>query len=153
MFQQTSSIHSISFNGVWYSEKEPSQLFFQPLSAKKPIKSIPISNEVNDLFPLPGYQALVLSGNTLFLYSNDGIRFTIKVRYQNCSIIGLYEPLNRFLLNCPDNAIHFIQTETGIEDFVISQLDPITHIKIESNVILIASGHAVGFINQMKKRP
>ena len=149
----TSSIHSISFNGVWYSEKEPSQLFFQPLSAKKPIKSIPISNEVNDLFPLPGNQALVLSGNTLFLYSNDGIRFSIKDRYQNCSIIGLYEPLNRFLLNCPDNAIHFIQTETGIEDFVISQLDPITHIKIESNVILIASGHAVWLYKPDEKTP
>lgn len=139
----TSTIHHISSNGVWYSDVDPLQLYFQPLTAKSPIKSYPISNKIDDLFTLPGNQALVLSGNSLFFISNDGIRFSIKDRYQNCSIMGLYEPLNRFLLNCPDNAIHFIQTDTGTEDYVISQLDPITHFKIESNFILLASGHSI----------
>lgn len=146
-------IHSIAPNGIWYSNTETQELFFQPLQSKTPTKTYPLKNKVDDLFALPANQALVVSGNDLFLATNEGIRFSIKNQYNGCTLVGFYEFLNRFVINCPDNALHFIQIETGQEDHVISQLDPITHVQLEPNGVLIASGHSIWFYKPDENTP
>lgn len=149
----TAQIHSIASNGIWFSSTDAQELYFQPLLSKSPTKTYPLKNKVDDLFALPANQALVISGNDLFLATNDGIRFNIKNQYNSCTLVGFYEFSNRFVINCPDNALHFIQMENGQEDLVISQLDPITHIQLEPNGVLIASGHSILFYKPDETTP
>lgn len=127
--------------GIWYQTKEKDSLFFKPMHPKNPQGSLPVE-ATTSVFSRTN-EAIALSGHTLTLLNRKGIKATVNERYNTCKIEGYYGVTSQYILNCPDNALHFISSVDGTETYNISQYDAIAHVLIIKKNIFVVAGNTL----------
>lgn len=127
--------------GIWYQTKEKDSLFFKPMHPKNPQGSLPVE-ATTSVFSRKN-EAIALSGHTLTLLNRKGIKAVVNERYNSCKIEGYYGVTEQYILNCTDNALHFVSSADGTETYNISQYDAIAHVLIIKRNIFVVSGNTL----------
>ena len=140
---------SIDGSGIWFQTSARDSLFYKPHYSKSPLKAyaIPATTE----FYARGDNAIAQNGHTLTLLDKKGIVAQINETYSGCHIEGYYSTTGHYILNCTDNALHFVSHVDGTETYTISQFDAIQKVLIDGNDILLLSGNYL-FCYQPKLR-
>ena len=132
------NILQIDDSGIWYQNESLDSLFYKPLSNKLPSRSYPIAGNI-EFYP-QGDDAIVQNENTLTLLNKKGISLQISDKFSGCHIEGHYSPTGHYILNCPDNALHFISDIDGSEANAISLYDAVQKVLVNGNDIVLFSG-------------
>lgn len=136
-----SEILHISKNGAWIKQNNEDslcQVFFHP-------------GIQNQCYGITGVESLFEYENQIIIQSRQGLvlidkrggQTTIPEKYDNCSIEGFFSQGREFVMNCPDNSIHFISAENGSESRVISLFDIVQKILIDKKFVYIISGNTL----------
>lgn len=147
-----SEIYQISSQGIWYKPLSEDSLYFTSFHSSKQNRRYYATNitgfyEQDNHVLFQGIQGLTF-------IDSKGIGHTIKEKYQNCSIEGYFTPTRNYVLNCPDNSLHFISSESGDEEKTISLYDNITKTLIEKKFVYVISGNVLySFIPKTSTHP
>ena len=136
---EKSDVLSIDGSGLWFQASTRDSLFFKPHYSKQPTKAYPIAATTE--FFARGDNAIAQSGHTLTILDKKGIVAQVNETYNGCHIEGYYSTTNHYILNCTDNALHFVSSVDGTETYTISQFDAIQKVLIDGNDILLLSGN------------
>lgn len=134
-------ILAINSQGIWYQRPERDSLFFKPIHPKTPQTSFKVEG-TKSLFT-HNSEAVALGAHSLTILNKKGVRAEIKEKYNNCKIEGFYGTTGHYILNCPDNALHFISPSDGSETYSISLFDAIPHVLIIKKSIILVSGNTL----------
>ncbi|MBP5248260.1 MAG: hypothetical protein J6Z31_10470 [Fibrobacter sp.] len=137
-----SKIFSITYQGIWYSSNRGSILHFQSKDSKQPVHSYPFDSPIENVLPIPGLGAMVMTEKDFAFAGSEGIRFAVENRYRGCTPVGLYTPRNELVLNCQDNALHLLNAENGEETQTLPLIDPIREAILTDNGIYASSSNA-----------
>lgn len=140
---EKAKILAVTASGIWFSDENATTLHFQPKDSRKPVHSYRFDSVISSLFPLPGIGAFVITEKTFAFAANEGIRFSIDIRYRGCSPVGFYQPQNAFVVSCPDNALHLFEAESGMETQTLSLIDPIQKTLLSNEGIFVSSSNAL----------
>ena len=140
---------NIDGSGIWYQTGAKDTLFYKPHYSKLPTKAYAIAGTTE--FYARGDNAIAQSGHTLTLLDKKGIVAQVNETYNGCHIEGYYSTTNHYILNCTDNALHFVSSGDGTETYTISQFDAIQKVLVDGNDILLLSGNYL-FCYQPKLR-
>ena len=146
---EKSDVLSIDGSGLWFQASTRDSLFFKPHYSKQPTKAYPIAATTE--FFARGDNAIAQSDHTLTILDKKGIVAQVNETYNGCHIEGYYSTTNHYILNCTDNALHFVSSVDGTETYTISQFDAIQKVLIDGNDILLLSGNYL-FCYQPKLR-
>ncbi len=145
-------IYQISPLGIWYKNASDDSLLFKSFHSGKQNRSYSVSRIVG-FFEQDG-QVIVQEGTELSLIDKKGKKTSIPEKYNNCSIEGFYSVLKGYVLNCPDNALHIISSETGDDIKEIYLYDNITKVLINKSFIYLLSGNSLyGFNLKISVNP
>ncbi len=134
-------ILDIDDQGIWYQGAEKDSLHFKSLSNGNVQKVFPV--EATTSIFTRGDNALVQSPHTLTLLNKKGIKSQINEKFSNCKIETFYAVTGNYILNCPDNTLHFISDEDANEQYTISQFEPIKKVSIIKKSILLLAGNTL----------
>lgn len=132
-------IFNIDRQGIWYQPADQDSLVFKALYANTPNKSYPITGITH--FWSEGNRVLVQTERQLSILNNKRIVSQIEDKYNGCVPEGFFAPTNEFVLNCTDNALHFISAEDGSPRKSISQFDVIKNVLIDKSSLYLISGN------------
>lgn len=135
---QESEIFSIEHQEIWYQNNTKDSLFYKTMGSKSYGKAFPIA-DVSELQVSPN-TVLILGETTLTILNKKEILAQVREKYSNCHIEGFYHSTNQFILNCPDNGLHFINAEDGAESFSITEFDAIQKVFIDKKDVFFTSG-------------
>ena len=135
---ETAHLLYLTAAGAWW--RQGKTLHFSPT---RPIFS-PFTYEVQkrvvDFSVISPYLFAFIDGEELVLLDGSSERFRTQARYRDCAFLKEQDADAPIVLNCPDNALHFISREDGSEFGVISMLDPITTVHLDRGGVLLLSG-------------
>lgn len=134
-----SNILKVDDFGIWYQNVDKDSLLYKPHNSKFPSKKYALS--VTNGFISKGDQVAVQNGHTLTLLNKKGIVAQINETFSGCHIEDFFEPTGHYVLNCTDNALHFVSSIDGSESFTISQFDAIKNVFADGNFIYLLSGN------------
>lgn len=132
-------IFNISSQGVWYKSPGNDSLVYRSLLSVKAERSYSVGN-ITGFFNY-GDEAIVQSQGLTTILNKKGIKVQISQKYEGCFIEGVFKASNEYILNCPDNAIHFITMEDGTETRTIAQFDVIKKVLAEKNYLFLVSSN------------
>lgn len=132
-------IFNIDRQGIWYQPADQDSLVFKALYANTPNKSYPITGITH--FWSEGNRVLVQTERQLSILNNKRIVSQIEDKYNGCVPEGFFAPTNEFVLNCTDNALHFISAEDGSPRKSIAQFDVIKNVLIDKSSLYLISGN------------
>lgn len=146
---EKSDILNIDGSGIWFQTSARDSLFYKPHYSKSPLKAyaIPATTE----FYARGDNAIAQNGHTLTILDKKGIVAQVNETYNGCHIEGYYSTTGHYILNCTDNALHFVSNIDGTETYTISLFDAIQKVLVDGNDILLLSGNNL-FCYQPKLR-
>ncbi|SMP37654.1 PQQ-like domain-containing protein [Fibrobacter sp. UWB10] len=145
-------IFNIDRQGIWYQPIDQDSLVFKALYASSPSKSFPITDITHLL--IDGNRAIVQGEKQLSILNNKRIVTQIADKYNGCVPEGYFAPTNEFVLNCTDNALHFISPEDGSTKKSIAQFDVIRSVLIDKNMLFLVSGNYLyGYIPKARISP
>lgn len=133
------NIFSISSKGIWYQTNERDSLFYKFLHSGKSEQSYAITN-VLDFFE-NGDDAIAINENALYILNKKAIKVQIPEKYNRCQVAGFYKASKDYILNCPDNALHFVSSDDGSENNVIAQFDIIQKIFTDQSFLFLTSAN------------
>lgn len=136
---QGSTILNINSKGIWYLNENKDTLFFKSIFSGKDLRSFATTEILN--FADNGDEAIAITKESLYIINNRNTKIQIPEKYEHCQIEGYFKPTAEFILNCSDNALHFISTEDGTEGKIISQFDIIKRTLIVNNHLLLTSAN------------
>ncbi|MBO7412694.1 MAG: hypothetical protein J6U20_03395 [Fibrobacter sp.] len=134
-------ILDINSQGIWYQRAERDSIFFKPIHPKTPQTAFKAEG-TKKLFT-HNSEAVAMGAHSLTILNKKGVRAEITERYNNCKIEGFYGTTGHYVLNCPDNALHFITPTDGSETYSISLFDAIPHVLIIRKNIFLVSGNTL----------
>lgn len=147
-----SQILFITGKGIWYQSADGDSLHFQKFHASVPQVSYGIAKATDYLF-LDNH-AIIQTNTQLYIINKKGIVANIAEKYSNCTIEGFYKPTNDFILNCADNALHFVSSETGNENISIAQFDVIKQTIISRDLLfLVSNGNLYCYVPKKGNNP
>lgn len=135
-----SDILRIDDQGIWYQSPTKDSLYYQSITSKVQ-KAFPIA-ATTSLFT-HGDNALAQSAHTLTLLNKKSIKFQISEKYNGCNIEAFYPTTGHYILNCPDNSLHFISNEDANETYSITLFEPIKSVLVIKKDILLLSGNTL----------
>lgn len=138
---ENTSVFDISPKGIWYQGPTRDSLIFKSFLANKPNRIYGVSN-VLEIYTREN-QLLVQGEQQLTLIDKKGIVLQIPEKYSGCRINGFSETTNEYILNCTDNALHFISAEDASEKRTLAQFDVIQDVLIYKNQIFLVSGNVL----------
>ena len=136
-----SDVLKIDGTGIWYQTANRDSLLFKPHNVKFPSRAYAIAH--TDEFFAKGENAIAQSAHTLTLLDKKGIVTHINETYSGCHIANYYSATGHYILNCTDNALHFISDADGSETYTLSQFDAIQKVIVEGNDVLLLSGNSL----------
>ena len=134
-----SEILKIDGSGIWYQNANRDSLLFKPHNVKFPSRAYGIANTTE--FYARGENALAQSERMLTLLDKKGIVAQVGDTYSGCHIENYYTATGHYILNCTDNALHFISNIDGTETYTLSQFDAIKKVLVEGNDVFLLSGN------------
>ena len=135
-------IFNIDRQGIWYQPADQDSLVFKALYANTPNKSYPFTGITH--FWSEGNRVLVQTERQLSILNHKRIVSQIEDKYNGCVPEGFFAPTNEFVLNCTDNALHFISAEDGSPRKSIAQFDVIKNVLIDKSSLYLISGNYFG---------
>lgn len=149
---QDAQVLHISSRGVWYQVPNMDSLFFMQFYASAPRFSFDIPKITDSRFQ--DDHAVIQTSRTLYLINKKGLQSSIAEKYVGCTIDNFFKPTNEYILNCPDNALHFVSAETGTEERTISQFDIIQKTLIVRNqLFIISNGFLYSYLPKKNVNP
>ncbi len=136
---ENKQIFNIDRQGIWYQPADQDSLVFKAFYTSTSTKSFPITNITH--FLIDGNKAVVQTEKQLFILNNKRIVAQVEDKYSGCVPEGFFAPTNEFILNCTDNALHFISSEDGMTKKSIAQFDVIKKVLIDKNMLYLVSGN------------
>ena len=130
---------TVTQQGVWYQSPENDSLVFKSFYANRPDRKYNLAG-INQ-FLVHEDKAIAQGNNQLTLLNSKGIKAQISEKYSGCVPEGFYGPTAEFVLNCTDNALHFISPEDGSDRKTIAQFDVIKKVLIDKSLIYLVSGN------------
>ena len=147
-----SDILKITSAGIWYYSTEKDSIHYKPLNNAKQTKAFALRSP-KDLM-VSGDKALIQGEHTLALVSKKGDEIFSSDKYNDCVLELFYSPTGSFVLNCPDNALHFLSNEDLSETFTISQFDAIQRVtSIGEDLVFFSGGNLFCFNPQKSSEP
>lgn len=143
---ETARLICLTATGVWWSQGK--ELHFSPM---RPIFSqftYEIQKRIVGFSALSPYLFAFIDGEELVVLDGSSERFRTQSRYRDCSFVESGDFDAPIVLNCPDNALHFVSREDGSEFGVISMLDPITTVHMDRGGLLVLSGDVLWYFSQ-----
>lgn len=134
-----SEIFQINTQGIWHKNNSEDSLRFTSFHSGKLSHSYEVT-DITDFYEQDN-RVVVQSSQGLSIISLKGTKITITEKYNGCSIEGYYAPTKSYVLNCPDNSLHFISAEAGAETKTISQFDAITKVLVGKKLVYLVSGN------------
>ncbi|MCF0223866.1 MAG: hypothetical protein HUK20_06320 [Fibrobacter sp.] len=142
----------VNSRGYWYKPIENDSIYHQNFHGNRNLQGYALPN-ISDIFEY-NENTIVISNNSLVLLDGKGIRHQVPEKYAGCQIADVFKPTGEFILNCPDNALHFISIENGTENRTIAQFDIIQKILIDKNqLFLVAANHVYNYRPKQNTNP
>jgi len=129
----------IDSDGMWFQNATRDSLFFKSHNSPKQELSYNIHN-VNQFVAIKG-DAIAMTDRGLYILDRRGSVIKSNSDFTSCHIHDQKFANDFFILNCSDNALHFISTATASESFVIAQYDIIQKAFIHNDLIYLVSGN------------
>lgn len=136
-----SEILKIDDFGIWFQASERDSIFYRPFNTKVPVKSYPVAGTTE--FFAKGDYAAALNGRTLSLLNRRGLVMQINETYSGCHVEDYYESTHHYILNCSDNALHFVSGIDGLETYTISQFDAVRKVLLVGSDVFLLSGNSL----------
>lgn len=133
------NILGINAKGIWYQSEFQDSLFFMSLFSGKILRNYAVS--AISSFTENGDEAAAISANSLFLFSKKNSVLQISDKYDRCRLAGLFQATNEYVLDCTDNALHFVSTDDGSETKIIAQFDIIQKILFDKQFLFLTSAN------------
>ena len=131
-------ILEIDNTGIWYFLPEKDSVRFKPFNNIRKAASFALRNP-KDIF-VGENKVLVQGDYAIALINKKGEQEQVSDKYNECLLETYYAPTGHFVLNCPDNALHFLSDENLSESFTISQYDAIQKVISTKEIIVFYSG-------------
>ena len=131
-------ILDIDNTGIWYYLSEKDSIRFKPFNNIRRAKSFALRNPKDII--ISENKVLVQGDYSIILINKKGEQEQSSDKYNECLLETYYAPTGHFVLNCPDNALHFLSEENLSESFTISQYDAIQKVTSIKEAIVFYSG-------------
>lgn len=138
-----SKVQAVSPAGIWYTDGDGRTLRFQTRDLNLPSRSIDLHSEILHVVPISNTAAAAMTQNGLSLVGGDGVRLSLENRYRGCKIVGTYSPTESLVLNCEDNALHFIRMDTGSEEQILSLPSPILKTFLTDDGVFVLTSSSI----------
>ena len=129
----------IDSDGMWYQNSTRDSLFYKPHNAPNQETSFEIKNVTQ--FTAVKNDAIAITDKSLFILDRKGSIISGNTDYTSCQLQNELFINDNFIINCPDNALHFISTSSATESNTIAQYDIINKTFIYKNNIYLISGN------------
>ena len=136
---ENKQIFNIDRQGIWYQPIDQDSLVFKAFYTNTPTQSYPITGITH--FLVDGNRAIIQTEKQLSILNNKRVVIQVEDKYNDCVPEGFFAPTNEFILNCTDNALHFISSEDGTVKKSIAQFDVIKKVLIDKNMLYLVSGN------------
>lgn len=136
---ENKQIFNIDRQGIWYQPIDQDSLAFKAFYTNTPTQSYPITGITH--FLADGNRTIIQTDKQLSILNNKRIVVQVDDKYNDCVPEGFFAPTNEFILNCTDNALHFISSEDGTVKKSIAQFDVIKKVLIDKNMLYLVSGN------------
>lgn len=143
---ETAHLICLTATGVWW--RQGKELHFSPMRPIFSLFTYGIQKRIVDFSAISPYLFAFIDGEELVVLDGSSERFRTQPRYRDCSFLKSQDLDAPIVLNCPDNALHFVSREDGSEFGVISMLDPITNVHMDRGGLLVLSGDVLWFFSQ-----
>ena len=130
-------VFDVSSQGIWYQNPEKDSLVFKSFYANKPSRSFAIEGITH--FYTEDDWVGVQSNSQFTIINSKGIKAQIKDKYNGCIPEAIYPITGEFILNCTDNALHFVSREDGSDKRTIAQFDVIKKILVDKALLYLVS--------------
>jgi len=129
----------INSEGMWYQNSTRDSLFYKPHNAPNQETSFEIKNISQ--FTVSKNNAIALSNKGFTIIDRKGTILRGNEDYTSCQLQNELFVNDLFILNCPDNALHFISATSATESFTIAQYDIIQKTYVFKNKVYFVSGN------------
>ena len=131
----------IDSDGMWYQNPARDSLFYKPHNSPKQITSYDIK-DVHQFTAVNGI-AIAIIDKSFYILDRKGSIIKGSADYNSCQLQKDQIINENFIINCPDNALHFVSASSATENFTIAQYDVIQHIFIFKNLVYLISGNTL----------
>lgn len=131
-------ILKIDNTGIWYSHPETDSIHFKPFNNIRKSKSFALKNP--KAIAIGGDRALVQGDYAIILVNKKGEQIQASDKYNECLLEMHFAPTGHFIMNCPDNALHFLSDDNLSEAYTLSQFDAIQRVTSVKNHLIFYSG-------------
>lgn len=138
----------IDNTGIWFFLPEKDSLRFKPFNNVRKAKAFALRNPKGIV--TGNKKSLIQGDYAIALVNKKGEQEQSSDKYNECIVESYYAPIEHFVLNCPDNALHFLSDENLSESFTISQYDAIQKVTITKDNIIFYSGGNLFCYNLLK---
>lgn len=148
----SAEVLKIDNTGIWYSSPEKDSIHFKPLNNIRKAKSFALRNPRD--ISLGENKDLIQGDYAIALVNKKGDLEQTSDKYNECQLEMFYAPTGHFVMNCPDNALHFLSDENLSESFTISQFDAIQQIiSFRDNILFYSGGNLFCYAPQKSTEP
>ena len=136
---ETEILLHIDSNGMWYQNSTRDTLFYKPHNAPNQ----GISYNIKDIiqFTVANGNAIAITNKGFFVIDRKGALLKGNNDYTSCQLQSEQFINDNFIINCADNALHFISASTATETSTIAQYDIIQQTYVFKNYIYLISGN------------
>ena len=129
----------IDSDGMWYQNPTRDTLFYKPHNSPNQKQAYSIRDIVH--FYASKNDAIALTDRDIYVLDQKGIRTKGKNSFTSCHLQNVKFGNDNFIVNCPDNALHLISSNTATEVSTIAQYDIIHQIFVDNELIFLISGN------------
>jgi len=131
----------IDSDGMWNQNPARDSLFYKPHNSPKQITSYDIK-DVHQFTAVNGI-AIAIIDKSFYILDRKGSIIKGSADYNSCQLQKDQIINENFIINCPDNALHFVSASSATENFTIAQYDVIQHVFTFKNLIYLISGNTL----------
>ena len=135
----SSHLLQIDSDGMWYQNTERDSLFYKQHNSPNQTTAYDVK-DVKQFTAING-NAIAITEKGFYILDRKGTIIKNNTDYSSCQLLNNQFVNENFIVNCTDNALHFISANTATESFTIAQYDIIQRVFIHKNNIYLISGN------------
>ena len=137
--KEGSHLLHINSDGMWYQNSSRDSVFFKPHNSPNQIISFEVKN-ISQFTSVNG-TAIAINEKGFYILDRKGSIIKGNTDYTSCQLQNEQFVNDNFIVNCTDNALHFISASSATESFTIAQYDIIQKSFVYKNNIYLVSGN------------
>ena len=136
---ETSHLLQIDSDGMWYQNSTRDSLFYKQHISPNQETAYAIKN-IGQFTAING-NAIAITEKGFYIFDRKGTILKNNTDYTSCQLQNNQYINDNFIINCADNALHFISASSATESFTIAQYDIIQKTYIYKDNIYLISGN------------